>query len=156
MMMWIAISSKGVSEPFFLPSKGAVNAQFFLNECITKRLLPFIREYHDGDDIVFWPDLASSHYAKIVIESLRKNQVVMVQRTINPPNLPQCRPIKNFWAKLEQEVYKDGWEASSIYQLNLRIKKILKKIDLTSVQTEILHIATKLRTVADHGPMSIL
>ena len=44
-----------------------------------------------------WDKCANSfYYAKIVIESLRKNQVVMFQRTLNPPNLPQCHPIENF------------------------------------------------------------
>jgi len=33
----------------------------------------------------------------------------------NPPNVPHLRPIENLWACLKQEVYRDGWEASSIW-----------------------------------------
>lgn len=156
LMMWIAISPFGISEPFFLPSNGAVNAEVYLRECIIKRLIPFINQLHDVDNIVFWPDLASSHYARTVTEFLTDNGIPFVQKGTNPPNLPQCRPIENFWAHLKRAVYEDGWEATTIRQLKQRIRKCVKEIDFSVVQEDISHVHTKLRCVADHGPYQVL
>jgi transposase len=156
LMMWIAISPLGISEPFFLPSNGAVNAQVYLNECISKRLILFINQLHEKDNVVFWPDLASSHYARIVTTFLTEKGIPFVQRDKNPPNLPQCRPIENFWANLKSVVYEDGWEAATIPQLKRRIKKCLKKMDLSIIQQDISHVPTKLRRVADHGPYVVI
>lgn len=64
MLMWIAISSKGISAPFFQSSRGlAVNSDVYINECLSK-LNRFIESNHARDEIIFWPDLASCHYAK--------------------------------------------------------------------------------------------
>ena len=36
-----------------------------------------------------------------------------VSKEINLPNVPQARPIENFWGCLVQKLYEDGWEAKS-------------------------------------------
>ena len=36
-----------------------------------------------------------------------------VQKEINLPNIPQARPIENFWGCLVQKVYENGWEAKT-------------------------------------------
>ena len=66
----------------------------YLNECIRKRLLPFIKHYHKGDNILFWSDLASLHYSKQLHDFLMIKQINSVQRQQNPPNVPQARPIE--------------------------------------------------------------
>ena len=45
------------------PSGMAINQEVYLNECIEKRLVPFVQEHYKNGKYVFWPDLASSHYA---------------------------------------------------------------------------------------------
>ena len=62
----IAISSKGFSQSYIRVNKKgfSINQNNYLIECLTKRLLPFINEYHSSDDYLFWPDKASAHYAK--------------------------------------------------------------------------------------------
>ncbi len=37
-----SFSENGITEPYFVPSGLAVNQKIYLNECIKKRLLPFI------------------------------------------------------------------------------------------------------------------
>ena len=59
--------------------------------------MPFIQEHHSKDNFVFWPDLASAHYAKSVLDYLSANNIQIVPKKDNPPNLPECRPIENFW-----------------------------------------------------------
>ena len=63
LMIWMAISQKGISRVYIHRSKVAIGTETYLNECIRKRLIPFINQHHVGDSILFWPDLASAHYA---------------------------------------------------------------------------------------------
>jgi hypothetical protein len=64
LLVWIAFSENGITEPYFVPNGLAVNLKIYLNECIKKRLLLFINQHHSDGKYIFWPDLASSHYAK--------------------------------------------------------------------------------------------
>jgi hypothetical protein len=63
-MVWLAISNRGISQPFVTPSGNAINAKTYIKECINKRLVKFIGKHHSDQNFIFWPDLASSHYAK--------------------------------------------------------------------------------------------
>jgi hypothetical protein len=58
------------------------------NECIKKKLLPFIAER----DVFFWPNLENSHHASRNIEfsKVEKN---------NAPNVSLARPIEKLWAR---------------------------------------------------------
>ena len=48
-LMWLAISNRGMSIPYFGPSKSvAINTEIYINECLQPRLLPFIHKHH-GD-----------------------------------------------------------------------------------------------------------
>lgn len=90
-----------VSEPYI--TEGTINADVNLNECLKQRLLPFIIKHHSCDEILFWPDLASSHYAKKVLEFLKAENIILVPKSKNPPNLPQASPIEQFWAICKQK-----------------------------------------------------
>ena len=67
----------------------AANQEVYLNECIIKQLIPFINEHHRDDNYVFWPDLASSHYAKSVTDWLKQNNIPFVPKAMNPANVPE-------------------------------------------------------------------
>jgi hypothetical protein len=60
-LIWEAISNRGISIPYFRPSKSvAVNTEFYINECLQPRLLPFKHQHHS--DISFnlctiWPGI---------------------------------------------------------------------------------------------------
>jgi hypothetical protein len=97
----MAVSPKGMSRVYVHRSKIAVRTQTYLNECIRKRLIPFINRYHVGDSVLFWPDLASAHYAREVQAFLTDHGVSYVKRGQNPPNVPQARPIEMIWSLLE-------------------------------------------------------
>ena len=51
---------------------------------------------------IFWPDQARVHYVKSVINYLNKNNVNFACKSDNPVNVPECRPIENFWTILKQ------------------------------------------------------
>jgi transposase len=150
-MLWIAISPRGISQPFLVPSGLAVNQHIYLKECIIKRLIPFIKKYHSDDNYVFWPDLASSHYAKSVISHLREEKVNFVEKEDNPPCVPELRPIENFFSILKGIVYKKGWEAQSVDQLKKRIKYCLKKVDLDLVHRMFSDVPSKLDRARRNG-----
>ena len=69
-LVFVCFSEKGFSKHYFVPSGVAVNQKVYLEECIKEKLIPFIAKNHSDGEYVFWPDLASAHYAKSVIAYL--------------------------------------------------------------------------------------
>lgn len=57
-LVWVAMSAKGISEPFMCPSGMAIDQCGYLERCIQAKLVPFIKRYHSKSNYVFWPDLA--------------------------------------------------------------------------------------------------
>lgn len=134
LLVWLCFSENGVSEPFFVPSGLAVNQHVYL-DIIKRKLIPFIDKYHSDDNYLFWPDLASAHYSKLVKGFLRDKKMNFVERSDNPPNLPECRPIENFWSILKGKVYEGNWQAENLAKLQTRIKYCLGKIDPKLIQS---------------------
>lgn len=132
-LVWIAIGLNGMSEPLIKESNFAINGTVYLEECIQRRLIPYIRANYNNN-YVFWPDKASSHYAKVVTEHLDREGVNYVAKKDNPANLPEARPIEDFWAILKAHVYANAWKAENIRQLTTRIKLCLRNMDQDLVQ----------------------
>ena len=97
-LIWIAISARGISKPLIRPSKSkAINSDIYINECLAKRLLPFIYEHHPDDfNYIYWSDLTQAHFSKSTVAWMDQN-VNYVPKPLNPPNVTQTRPIENFW-----------------------------------------------------------
>ena len=134
MLVYLCFSEKGISKPFFVPSGLAVNQHIYLEDCIKKILVPFINEHHSDGEYLFWPDLASAHYANSVIDFLKAQNLNFVEKLDNPPNVPECRPIEDFWSILKGKVYERNWQAKNLDHLKKRIKICLGKIDLKLIQ----------------------
>ena len=154
-LMWIAISEKGISQPYFQESSTAITSETYINKCLRPRLIPYLKRNYNQDDYVFWPDLASAHYSKTTTDFLNANLVNFVEKHDNPPNVPQARPIENFWALLSSRVYKHGWRANSKPQLIRRIKKMLKEVTENELQGLFKDLRGKLRKISDKGPYSV-
>lgn len=155
-MVWLTINEKGYSKPFITDSKEAVNRFIYINECIKKRLIKFIKINHQDGDYVFWPDLASAHYAKDTLEAFTKFGIKFIDKRINPPNVPQVRPIEDFWAILKRKVYSDGWVENSTKELKKKIRKELRSIPASTFRSLMGGLKTKLRKAADGGVLSIV
>jgi transposase len=151
LLVWAAISKKGVSAVFTCPSGLAINQVIYREQCLERRLLPFIQKYHSQDEIIFWPDLASSHYAESVCDFMIENKITFVEKYENPANLPECRPIEQFWTILKQMVYADAWQAKTLEELKLRILKCIKRIDTTQFETLFESMLRNLKDVAIKG-----
>lgn len=155
-LVWIAISERGMAKSFVrLHKSAAINRKLYIDECLEKRLLPFIHKHHSDLNYLFWPDLASAHYSRDSTAWMNE-YVNYVAKEDNPPNVPQARPIENFWACLSQKVYDNGWEAKTQQQLIDRILLKLKDFDLNFLQTLMSGIKTKLRSIADKGVFNYL
>ena len=94
MMVWIAISPRGLSKPAFYRSGSlSVNSPIFIDKC----LLPFIQECYADSNYIFWSDLADAHYSGLTSKWPHEN-TNFITKNPNPPNILQARPIENFWA----------------------------------------------------------
>jgi hypothetical protein len=90
--------------PYFRPSKAvAVNTEFFINECLQPRLLPFIHKHHSDISFQFVHDLAGDHFSIGTI-ALMKETLPFVINTTNHQNVQQARPIENLRGILAQKI----------------------------------------------------
>ncbi|CAF4988857.1 unnamed protein product, partial [Rotaria sp. Silwood1] len=155
-LVWLSLSAKGISKPFIGTAKGpAINSNVYIKECLSK-LLVFIETYHSHDDYIFWPDLATSHYANETTQWLIQHQIKFIPKQVNPPKVPKARPIEDFWSILANKVYEGGWEATTELQLKQRIRKKIKEVDMKVVSNMMNTIRTKLRKIENSGPFAIL
>lgn len=145
MLIWQAICSCGQrSRPFF--TAGTVNSEIYIKEYLQKRLLPFLEEHKLRNvSTIFWPDLASSHYAKDVLNWFQDKNVNFVPKDMNPPNCPQLRPVERYWANIKRILRKDGVAAKSAKHFQARWKIADKKVTDDYVRSLMVHIKGKIR-----------
>ena len=55
---------------------------------------------------------------------MERLNIDVVPKSANPPNVPQLRPIENFWANLKCKIYSNNFVAKTVEEL---IKKKTKK-----------------------------
>ena len=141
-LVWQAISGSGERSAIFV-TEGTVNGEIYRKECLQKRLLPFLRKL--GVSTLFWPDLASSHYAKDTIKFMEDNDISFVAKDMNPPNVPQCRPIERYWALVKAKLQKTEQAAKNIEDFKRKWKRASGKIEKSIVQKLMEGIQIKLR-----------
>jgi hypothetical protein len=149
-MLYTAISDRGISKPYFCKSGLNIRKEIYINQCLKKITLPFIREYHNNRPYVLWTDKAS-HYANLTKKYFKDENINFVPYDHNPINLPQCRPMENFFGYLSSIVCANNWKAKSIQNLKYRIRNSIKKVGINVVQK--MCILRDLRKVADNGPL---
>lgn len=128
LLIWVAISSQGVSSPYFHECDGARNANYYIKNCIQGKLAPFV-DLHDKKKVLFWPDLASCHYANATLQALAELKIRYVSKIANPPVVPMLRPIETFWSHLKSKVYANGFKSKNANQLKNRIRIKLKEFN---------------------------
>lgn len=87
------------AEPFVKSS--TMVSQVYIEECLKKQVLPFICKQREK--VIFWPDLASCYYSKVVLEwYATANKIHFMAKLMNPPTCSEFRPIEKFWAISKQ------------------------------------------------------
>ena len=86
---------------------------------------------------IFWPDqavrLSGCHCAERPLDFLCETLIHHVGKVDNPASLPEVRPIKDFWSILRAKVYENNWEAKTLHEIEVRIKKCLKEVDQVTI-----------------------
>lgn len=141
-LVWQAICECGDKSSIFV-TQGTINKEIYIKECLTKRLLPFIRKHNIPT--LFWPDLAPAHYANDTLQFLDANGVAYVPKELNPPNVPQCRPIEHYWGEIKGILRKKGQAAKNIADFRRKFNAAVKKVSKTSVKKDMEGIRKKLR-----------
>lgn len=142
LMIWQGICSCGAKTKVFVTNK-TMDSKLYKEECLKNRVLPFIKA-HKGP-VKFWPDLASCHYSREVIQWYRDNNIDFIDRNINPPNCPQFRPIERFWAIMKRKLKKSGNTARDATQMTKMWNKYAKEVDSGGVQRMMGGIKKKVR-----------
>lgn len=144
-LLWQAICSCGKrSRPFI--TTGTINGDIYRKECLQKRLLPFIRK-HDSPPL-FWPDLASCHYSKPVMEWYAANGIVVVPKVCNPPNSPELRPVEEYWSIMKGILKKKGGGVKSVPELQKMWTWASRQCSINMVQSLMSRVRRKVRKMA--------
>ena len=127
-VIWMAISAKGIPNVYVHRGKQAVDQKMYLAECINRRLLPLVDKYRSNGNFLFCPDLARPHCSNIVQQQLNEKNIPYVSSVDNFTNVPQQHPIEISWTVLERKVDENNWEATNVDHLVRKIKQKIKKI----------------------------
>lgn len=153
-LVWQAIASTGaVSEPFI--TKGTINRFVYRDECI-KRTLKFIDSIADRNQVLFWPDMATSHYAKVVIEKLELEKIDYVSKSDNLPNCPQVRPIEKYWALCKDKYKAFPNECKDLATFKRRWKTLSEQVARNSGQMLFQNFTRRISQVGKFGVNSVL
>ena len=149
-LIWQAMDQFGnVSKPYL--TSHYMTADEYRKECLSKRLLPFLKSKHKLSDILFWPDMASIHYAKSVREWLEKHKIKYVKRKDNAPNCPQVRPIERFWSFCKRDFSKCLTVSKSVEELRKCWLKVSRNVGKTHGKALMKGVRKKLRQVGKGG-----
>lgn len=141
-LVWQAICLCGrKSTPFF--TFGTINTDVYIKDCIKGRLLRLARSHETPP--LFWPDLASSHYAKRTLDILEESGLETVPKELNPPNCPELRPIEKFWAICKRHVFETRKEAKDLPAFKRIWNNSAKKVTQQVVQTLMEGVLRKVR-----------
>ena len=149
-LVWQAIDENGnVSEAYI--QKGTMNGETYLNECLKKRLLPFIERHHPDRNILFWPDMARIHYTGAIVQWLEANGIDFVNYGENAPNVPQARPVEIFWDKCKGEYKRRKEDAKSLSSFKRIWRNISVKVARSCAQSLMKRARRNLRLIGYKG-----
>jgi len=149
-LVWQALDDKGHASDLFI-CEGTMNADLYLNECIKKRLIPFIKKWHSNSNVLFWPDLAQAHYAKRVTDFLDEQKINYVSKKDNPPNVPQARPIEQYWAICKRKYAEKNVQSNTLSNFKSIWKKIANEVIQESGKQLMESTKKKLRLIGRNG-----
>lgn len=149
-LVWQAIDECGhISEPYV--KVGTMKADEYRTECLQKRLIPFIEKYHDIEDVLFWPDLATIHYQIDVRNWMSSQNLSFVSKTANAPNVPQARPIEKYWALSKSKFGQRSRAPKNIIGFKKVWRTISEDVAKSSAKKLMGSVRRRLRLIGDKG-----
>lgn len=144
-LIWQAICKCGLKSSVFVTS-GTMNQTIYVEECLQKRLLPMLL-LHNAP-VVFWPDMATCHYAKSAMEWYKENGVNIVPKSANPPNCPELRPIEKYWAIMKRKLLQTKQSVKNEKEFEKNWIRISSEVTQSVVQHLMQSVNSKLRSFA--------
>lgn len=141
-LVWQGICSCGRRTKPYITNR-TLTAELYVKKCLKPRLLPLYRSHVQPP--VFWPDLASIHYAQVVKNWMEENNVTYVPKESNPPCCPELRPVETYWACIKGILRKKFRPTTDIKNFSLKWKKAADMIGNTGVQRLMHGIKGKVR-----------
>ncbi len=133
LLVWIAMSEDSFSQSYFGAAKHALNGALYREECIKKRLKPWLDTLYNDGDYCFWPNLALN--AKEMRELFSELGIKFFPKSLNPPNCPQICSIERFGGIFKGKVYQGGYEAKNLDALKHRVREKIKEVDFDLAQS---------------------
>jgi AraC-like DNA-binding protein len=105
-MVSVAVSKLGKTDPFFVTPRAKINSAYYCEEVLKRGLLPDIRR-HSGDNFIFQQDGAPAHRSLHTVAFLTVNVPEFIEPANWPPNSPDLNPVDySIWGYLQQLVYR--------------------------------------------------
>ena len=89
LLVWMAISPRGITTPVICPSRGNIDGDFYREKCLNQVLLPFLNTQYPSGGYIFWPDLVTAHYARATTDLLSEAEGPTVASDMNPRAYPR-------------------------------------------------------------------
>ena len=153
-MIWQFITSTGyISKPVIINKN--LNGEGYL-QLMKKKLVPFIKANGGHSKFLFWPDLASCHYAKKVINYLRSEDIDFVDKFENPPSTPELRPIEDFWHLAKMAFHKQPNYPKSMHGFKSKWSRACRNVSPDVVRNMFSTIKKKIRLVGQFGISALI
>ena len=141
-MVWGGISKRGATGLVIF--KGIMDSQFYCEEILARKVVPFKNVIYAGTDMKFMQDNDSKHVS-------RYTQAFMTQNDINwwptPPESPDINPIEMVWKEL-----KDHCEmAATKEELVAKIKEFWRTLTPAKCTKYIDHIHKVIPVIIEKG-----
>jgi hypothetical protein len=120
-LLRLSVSESGISEPVFFKAVLAVKKEGYIFKCLSCSGLIWRR---------YTTQRIFLSYAKRLVR-LEELKIEYLSKEENLPNVPQIRPIENFWANLKRKVYSINYRPKDVKFLMAKIRKELKFIETT-------------------------
>lgn len=152
-MVWQTICECGLrSSPYFC--SGNMNADIYIEECLKKRFLPFVRKHNCP--VIFWADLASIHYAKKTLKFLNDNNIMFIPKEANPAAVSEDRPIETYWAQIKRELMKEPKAAGTDEEFKYRWNRASNRVSEETVKSMMRHVRQKVKERSKLQPKIII
>ena len=90
----------------------AVNQKVYLEECLIKQLLSFIKKYHSMIGMYF-SQTCVLHIMQIWYKHGFRT-TTYIPKTMNVANVPEICTVEDYWGFLKRNVYKNTWQANNL------------------------------------------
>lgn len=106
-MVWGAISRKGKLPLVFIDKGVKINAKYYLEEVLQKRLIPAVQQMYGTEYYCFQQDGAPAHTANLVQKWCEENLTDYIPKNEWPPSSPDLNPLDFcIWGYMLQKLKK--------------------------------------------------